>query len=282
MKRDTMIAAVFSVFFHIFIFTILAAGGIFTYLYHREPTHVDVSVYDDDLLQMKISEEFRNDGGIPATGADGPIPGMEMTMGKSLPKIGESKTANVFAEQEIKSYETEKFSGRAESTISLAGTTATSFSDATKESGGNGGTDRRGSGNVGGDDVSSGSGSGQGDGQGNGKEGTGTGSGSGDSGEGGQAVRPARGAYLIFQPDTSAYYPQDLRKKGISGMVSLSVTISADGSVASAFVSSTSGYDAMDSAALQIAYACKYEPAVNEYGQYVSTRKTMNIPFSLQ
>ena len=95
-------------------------------------------------------------------------------------------------------------------------------------------------------------------------------------------VLPAAKARLISVPDVNSYYPEELRRKNIGGTVTVHIVVSADGSVASASVSASSGYAAMDEAAVQIAYGCVYEPAQNGYGQAVASERELNIPFQIR
>ena len=83
-------------------------------------------------------------------------------------------------------------------------------------------------------------------------------------------------------PDVNSYYPEELRRKNIGGTVTVHIVVGADGSVASASVSASSGYAAMDEAAVQIAYGCVYEPARNSYGQAVASERDLNIPFQIR
>ena len=126
---------------------------------------------------------------------------------------------------------------------------------------------------------------GQGRDAGQGTSGSGSESGSGGSTAGvpgGDGLRPATKARLVSVPDVNSYYPEELRRKNIGGTVTVHIVVGADGSVASASVSASSGYAAMDEAAVQIAYGCVYEPAQNSYGQAVASERDLNIPFQIR
>ncbi|WP_299920021.1 energy transducer TonB [uncultured Megasphaera sp.] len=74
-------------------------------------------------------------------------------------------------------------------------------------------------------------------------------------------------------------FPPSLQGKGISGSVTLSIVVGADGSVQSALVAGSSGYPEMDAAAQQAIYNYSFEPARNNNGDPVPCRTTKTINF---
>lgn len=298
-ERDKRMAAIISIGVHVIVFGLLAAGGMFSFLQtHSQAKPVDVTIYNEDALENTPpvgNGETSSDGG---GGETYHIPQ------KQMPAIQESYTQAVQEEREIKkvmqdqgiSQEQAKNVVTAKQQTTPATTTSADAKDANKENdtasqtgphrvegvakeanstaekAGNG---RGGSGNGPGNDPDATPGLGT---SSNGNAYGGDSQGSSHS----QGKRPATKARLILQPDVNAYYPQDLRKKNITGTVTVHVVITSDGVVSSASVSGSSGYAAMDAAAVQIAYQCRYEPARNEQGDAVTAERNLSIPFVLQ
>lgn len=126
-------------------------------------------------------------------------------------------------------------------------------------------------------DSSSAAGSTASAGQGNGS-GTGGDSGNGDgAGSGARAPRPAQKARLLASGDFNV--PAAARQ-GIHGHVSLSIVISADGSVTSAaIISNSSGRSDVAQAAQEYANTLQYAPATDEAGDAVASRRQINLQF---
>lgn len=260
MKNEKSVAAAFSLLFHLAIFVILAFCGLFAFLQQRETTPLEVSVYDEDTYQNQLSG---------STGSVGSMMPRSETMeiaisGTSLPAISETYTQAVEQEREVKRIVAETGVDQSVAKKEVAEKFKT-IGIGTKS----GNTDNNGN--------STGNGAGEG------TVGNGTGvSGSTGEGSGSSHVRPAQRAVLVGQPDTASYYPADLRQKGITGNVSIQVTISSEGSVTNAYVTGSSGYGSMDTAAVQIAYLCQYRPAINENGEAVSSTRNVSIPFYIR
>lgn len=108
--------------------------------------------------------------------------------------------------------------------------------------------------------------------------GQGNGSGTGDdSGSGDGAPRPAQKAHLLASGDFNV--PAAARQ-GIHGQVSLSIVISAAGSVTSAdIISNSSGRSDVAQAAQEYAYTLQYAPATDEAGDAVASRRQINLQF---
>lgn len=255
--RDKRTAVLISAAIHAVVFMLLAAGGVFTFIQTRsQPEPIDVTVYN---------EEASSD--LPAAGNDGGGPTYRAPAG-AMPQIDESYTDSVqekrevrhiMAEQGVDAQQAKNIADeRREKKSSLAGAVGISSAAGTAEEGGNG----------------------QGNGAGSGSSSSGNGSGHGVAGEdGGQPETKAR---LVSVPNVDSYYPEGLRRKNIGGTVIVHIVIAADGSVTSASVSSSSGYEDMDRAAVQIAYGCVYEPARNRYGQAVASERDLHIPFQIR
>lgn len=296
-ERDKRMAAIISIGVHVIVFSLLAAGGMFSFLQtHSQAKPVDVTIYNEDALENTPpvgNGETSSDGG---GGETYHIPQ------KQMPAIQESYTQAVQEEREIKKVmqhqgiSKEQAKNIVTAKKQPATTTSADVKDANKENhtvsqtgphrvegvaneadgaaekAGNG---RGGSGNGPGNNPDAAPGLGT---SSNGNAYGGDPQGSSHS----QGKRPATKARLISQPDVNAYYPQELRKKNITGTVTVHVVITSDGVVSSASVSGSSGYAAMDAAAVQIAYQCRYEPARNEQGDAVAAERNLSIPFVLQ
>ena len=74
----------------------------------------------------------------------------------------------------------------------------------------------------------------------------------------------------------------EIADEGIEGSVQVRMIVSASGSVESAEVSSSSGYRAMDKAAVQAAYGYSFSPALNVYGEPVRCAVTRTVRFVLR
>lgn len=275
-------AAAISIGLHVIVFGLLAAGGMFTFLQsHSQTPPVDVTVYNeasqDDTPAAGNGEPASNGGG--GSGETYHMPQ------ENMPTISESYTQEVQEQREIK--KVMQMQGISEE---KAKAVVAAQSDAEKP------TADAVSGNHHPGDTTAGNtaaGDGPGDTEGPGNNpdaAPGLGTDANDNSQGGDSQgdrhsegrRPATKAHLISQPDVNSYYPQDLRQKNITGTVTVHVVIAADGTVSSASVSGSSGYAAMDAAAVQIAYQCQYEPARNEQGEAVAAERNLSIPFVLQ
>lgn len=246
-RKDKQAAAVISAVIHVAVFGFLAAGGMFTFLQsHSQAVPIDVTVYNED------ADRRAADNG---TASHGDGSGFYHA-GEAMPPISEAYTDQVQAEREIK--ETMKREGLSEDQ-------AKDVVAARKAAAGQGASEANGAAGTGEAGTES-----QGDGFG------------GQGGTGSTGIRLATKARLISIPDVSSLYPRELRRKNITGTVTVHVVIDETGSVTSASVVGSSGYEAMDSAALSIAYQCQYEAAQNEYGQPVMAERNLTIPFQLQ
>ncbi|MCH3959137.1 MAG: energy transducer TonB [Selenomonas sp.] len=91
--------------------------------------------------------------------------------------------------------------------------------------------------------------------------GSGNGNG-GDAGAGGNASAPPVPteritAVCTYRPDP--VYPESLRAQGAEGRVQVRIMVAADDSIEGVEVLSSSGYPAMDQAALRAAWGCRFQ-----------------------
>lgn len=288
--QDKKIAAAIAVGFHVVVFGVLAAGGLFSFLQTKsEPPPVDVSVYNEDAPAQQAETP---DTATSDAGGDGANTPTYAAPAAAMPAIN---TAYTDAAAEARAVEAVMASqhvdaGTAKQVVAASTKATTAAAPTTGEAQGNATSQgspagpASASGYAGGQGTDTGSSGPSGNGSGSGATGgTGNGSGSGDSAssDSGAGKRPAKKAKLISGPDAASYYPESLRRQGISGTVTVHIVISPDGTVTSADVASSSGYPDMDAAAIRIAYACQYEPAENEYGQPVAAERNLQIPFTL-
>ena len=125
--------------------------------------------------------------------------------------------------------------------------------------------------------AGSGSGSGVGDGQGYG-EGSGVGQGSGNSGASGTGSLPFDTDGLWSAINSHKQYPLIALKRNITGSVTIQTVLDGAGNISSVSVSSSSGSNVLDQAAVNAAYAVGSYP--NPTGEPVYANTT--ITFSLE
>lgn len=119
--------------------------------------------------------------------------------------------------------------------------------------------------------TGSGVGDGTGDGQGYG-EGAGDGQGSGYSGAEGTGSSPFDSDGFWSAVNANKSYPPMAVRRGLTGSVTITVTLDSSGNCVNAYVSGSSGQSILDKAALNAVYAaCPYP---NASGQDV----TVNVP----
>ena len=104
--------------------------------------------------------------------------------------------------------------------------------------------------------TSSGSGTGSGD------EG-GDGSGDGSAGIGSVAAPPKERVEASLRSEAVPEYPQELIDDDVEGVVTIKILVAADGSVESVSVESSSGYRAMDRAAVAAGWRFRFNPGDN-------------------
>lgn len=119
--------------------------------------------------------------------------------------------------------------------------------------------------------TGTGSGEGSGDGRGYG-EGAGGGQGSGDSGAEGTGQAPFDSEGFWSAVNANKEYPPMAIRRGLTGTVTVTVTLDGGGNCSGAYVSGSSGQSLLDKAALKaVQAACPYP---NASGQEI----TINVP----
>jgi protein TonB len=84
----------------------------------------------------------------------------------------------------------------------------------------------------------------------------------------------------IYQPDIADYYPESSRRAGEEGRAMVKVCVNAAGKIESAEIQTTSGFPALDQAAIKLAKAMKFKPATSE-GKAVTQCAPLPVKFTL-
>jgi|GEM_PF-214698 len=84
---------------------------------------------------------------------------------------------------------------------------------------------------------------------------------------------------LLSAPEPA--YPESLQAKNIEGTVNVGMTVNASGGVDSAYVAGSSGYPAMDAAAVNVAYRWRFSPARDNSGAPCACTVTLPVSFTL-
>ncbi len=225
-----------SVFVHLCLFFLLAVSGVFVLIrpdvQEREP--VDVTIAD-----LPAGDAVQPGGAGETPDAAGASQSWEIALPTQLPAIREDYTKTSQQQQQPTAADT-----AAGTDAVAAGSVGSSQGSGKKDS-------------VGG----TGSGHGRGNGTDNGA-GTGGGSGAAPAGSGRVAAR------CVYQPVPA--YPEELRRQGVEGAVRVQILVAADASVEQVEVIKSSGYPAMDAAAVSAAYGCRFKMNGSR-GRYTTT-----------
>ena len=93
--------------------------------------------------------------------------------------------------------------------------------------------------------------------------GTGTGDGSGGTGSGTLTAPPKERVEASLRSEAAPDYPQELIDDDIEGVVTIKILVASDGSVEDVSVESSSGYRAMDKAAVAAGWRFQFNPGDN-------------------
>ena len=248
-SRDKYISYGISALFHVAVFAIVCLAGLFVQVSGSEKQVVDVTVYDTEGARGGgASFAGSGDSASLAEAAEA----VSINVDKErLPEIAQEYTKEPEKQQQYRKehHAIENVAASAEKAL-LSGNSR-GMSDA----------------------------QGTGDGSGIGKDagtGSGTGSGAGTSqGDGTDNGRDEPAALVPKTPPrflggSSPVYPEDLQYQGIGGTVLLSLKVAADGSVTGVEIAASSGYQALDLAAIQAAYSYSFAPARNIHDEPVA------------
>jgi protein TonB len=95
-----------------------------------------------------------------------------------------------------------------------------------------------------------------------------------------RAVVPGTPIKPISMPDVHDYYPEQARRDGQEGRAQVKVCVGANGKIESAETASTSGFPALDEAAVKVAKAARFKPATSE-GKPIESCATLPVKFEL-
>jgi protein TonB len=95
-----------------------------------------------------------------------------------------------------------------------------------------------------------------------------------------RAVAPGTPIKPISMPDVHDYYPEQARRDGQEGRAQVKVCVGANGKIVSAETATTSGFPALDEAAIKVAKAARFKPATSE-GKPVDSCATLPVKFEL-
>lgn len=283
-RHDNQIAWGVAFGLHAVLFLVFVLGGFFSFLQsHSQPPPVDVTVYNENAADTP-TEAANSQGRSAAGGSNGGGGETYAVPTTAMPEINETYTQAAQTERAVQEVmKTQQVDAATAKQIVAKQQIATQASPTGQQQGpstvtSKAGGSAAGPGNnpntlPGNSDTSS-------DTPGN-ADSAGTDQGTDNHTEQ-QGKRPAQDAKLLSYPDVSAYYPEALRRRGISGSVTLHIVVGADGTVQEAKVIESSGYPEMDAAAVQVGYQLRFEPAVNENGQPVASEGDQRIPFGFR
>lgn len=230
-----------AVIFHGVIFVALSLSGLFM-LVQPQP--------ESEPVEVELTEAPAPDGGMAggsAAEATAAAP-MEVSLSaQKLPPIQESYTQEPQKQQEYRQqHKAAEISGQERAAAS--GTAAVSGA-ADKGSATGTGTAAQGSG---GSSAGTGSSAEQGNG----------------SAAAGQAQTERVAAHCTYRP--APLYPESLRQQGVEGSVRVLILVGEDDTIESVTVVNSSGYPAMDAAAVQAAGGCRFQMN-GRRGRYTTT-----------
>lgn len=271
-QKDKYHAYGISAVFHIIVFILVALTGIFAQAAQEKRPAVDVTVYD-----MAADNGGGGGGGSPA-----PAPAAELPQSADavvlpvetakLPEIAEEYTKDPEKQQEYR-----EIHKTADTPEQAFGTVGDNAMNSTASASGQGGEGGHGTGDGSGDSNGNGAGIGTGMGTGSGS-GDGIGNGHGQGRDEAAAKRPKTPPR--FLGGSEPRYPADLQEQGIGGTVLLRLTVTDDGRVASVEIAASSGYEALDNAAVRAAYSYSFAAARNVYDEPVMCIISKRIVFN--
>jgi TonB family protein len=279
-EKQRISAVALSLVFHLLVFIVAAVMGLFAMVtYNDQPDDIV------DVMMEEPGEEGGNAGGASPGGgksgpeapavADGPV--IAVPSVDKLPEIAEEYTKQPEKQREYRQqHETAE-----EKSVENHGNNAADGGNGTGTSNGTGTGSGTGNGNgTGSSGTGTGNGMGNGSGNGTGK-GNGPGNGNGGNGRDEAAAQaPKTRPQLISGP--AAVYPSELIDEEVEGSVVVSIVVGRSGGAESVSLASSSGYPAMDSAAVAAAREYVFTPALNVYGEPVRCMVTRRINFSLR
>lgn len=246
-KRRLKFSFAGSLVFHLFLVILLAFAGLFS-----------ANKDDNKIVEVAIFGGGGGGGGLKAieVAEDGKAQSAE----KAVKQTELSNTVDQITEKYEQNY-------RGASTDSINSNVQQSSSSSGANAAGNTGTDS-------GDGSGHGSGVGNGGGQGSG-DGTGMGAGTGNITE-----TPSVPPRLVSHREP--VYPSSARRAGVEGTTMLRLLIGSDGSVEEVLVTTSSGSEDLDDAAVSACYKWEFTAAKNGLGQSIRCYTYVPIAFRLR
>jgi len=102
---------------------------------------------------------------------------------------------------------------------------------------------------------------------------------SGGDSDGGVNLEPATPPHVLSR--TNPAYPEEVRRQGINGSVSIRAVIGKDGSIEATSITASSGSAALDQAALMAFHQWSFAPAKNAQGRSVRCYVSQRFSFHL-
>ena len=277
-SKRTRLGFLGSLAFHLVIFLLVAATGIFAVLSQTSEGDdiVDVSVYDGGGAGPGTGGGGGGGGG--NGGAEAVINPAGTTAAVAT-KGTDTITENTKAENALNTTQpAADTSGSEQSQQEATGSGADGSGDSAGTGGGSGGGNGTGQGTGDGSGQGPGSGSGSGGGNGSG-HGTGNGSGNGPGDGGGGNVDLSDRPHVVGS--SLPVIPQSALQRGPhSARMVVAIVVGTGGGVDSVSVVSSSGYADLDTAGINAAYSYSFTPARDRYGQ--PRRARVQIPISFR
>lgn len=95
-----------------------------------------------------------------------------------------------------------------------------------------------------------------------------------------RAIVPSTQAKPTYIPDVADYYPDSARRNGIEGRAGVKICINTQGKIDSADVTQSAGNADLDVAAVKVARAFRFKPAMSE-GKPIASCVTLPVKFQL-
>lgn len=229
-RKAELRAWIISVFIHLIIVCILAGIGVF-------------AMNKKDMAQDLAEVVWIENSGGGSSGSSG-----SSTISEAAAAAPSIETSVVIPEKEHKDKEknTEVSPNPQSKAVSINKAASTDMAGAGNANQGNtsqGTGNGIGSGNDAGEGIGYGTGDGAGDGVGNG---------------GGIGSRPSERAEAVCTHKAAPKYPNRMKEQGIGGRVVLEIYVNPDDSIESVEIISSSGHGALDEAAINAAYRCRF------------------------
>ena len=278
-SKRTRLGFLGSLAFHLVIFLLVAATGVFAVLSQTNEGDdiVDVSVYDGGGTGPGTGGGGGGGGGNGgAEAVINPAGTTAAAAAKSTDTITENAKTDTVSTTQPAAETSASEQGQQDAAGS--GADGSGSGDSAGTGGGSGGGNGTGQGTGNGSGQGPGSGSGSGGGNGSG-HGTGNGSGNGPGDGGGGTVDLSDRPHVVSS--SLPVIPQSALQRGPhSARMVVAIVVGTGGGVDSVAVISSTGYADLDTAGINAAYSYSFTPARDRYGQ--PRRARVQIPISFR